>query len=333
MPKVLLGLCIATLSMYIALQGQDLSAVSSEIVAANWWFLGWIAVIFMLQQALRAHRQMLLVRSSIPEHSFLTSFHILCVTFFFINTLPVRMGEVLRPILLFEKEDMAFGSATAVVFIERVLDLISAIIMLVSVLALANISLLDYTWIEDGQKTALFILPWLILLLLLPFYAHNLVLRMLSIAPIPKRINDFIYSFIEHVQKLRADRILLPILGETVIIWLMSAWMYVLGAMAFNIGNIVGYIEGLGLLAFTMIGMAAPSAPGFAGTYELAFVSGLEVFGSKQDTINIAFAICFHWWIYIVQSSSGIFFLARDKTSFRDIWKKIKTADAAKEQI
>ena len=35
-------------------------------------------------------------------------------------------------------------------------------------------------------------------------------------------------------------------------------------------------VEGMGILAFTMIGMAAPSF-GFAGTYEASYVGGLHL--------------------------------------------------------
>ena len=108
--------------------------------------------------------------------------------------------------------------------------------------------------------------------------------------------------------------------------------MYVLAAWAFGLSDIIGYIEGIGILAFTMFGMAAPSAPGFAGTYEAAFVTGLDIFGSADATRNIAFALCFHWWIYLVQSSSALFFLSRDNTSVWELWSKIKNADGAAAQ-
>ena len=93
----------------------------------------------MFQQVLRAHRQMMMVRSKLPDHTFMSSFHILCVSFFFINTLPLRMGEVVRPILFFEREQLPFGAASAIVFLERIIDLISALMMLLLVLGFANI--------------------------------------------------------------------------------------------------------------------------------------------------------------------------------------------------
>ena len=98
--------------------------------------------------------------------------------------------------------------------------------------------------------------------------------------------------------------------------------MYGLAAVAFGIDGI-GFLEGMGILAFTMIGMAAPSAPGFAGTYEASYVGGLVFFGSTDAGANFATALCFHWWIFIVQSASAIIWMVVDGTSFGVLWTKL----------
>ena len=98
--------------------------------------------------------------------------------------------------------------------------------------------------------------------------------------------------------------------------------MFMCGAAALNID--LGYIQGLGVLGFTMLGMAAPNAPGFAGTYEAAFVSGLSVLGFQEDGLNFAFAFLFHWWVYIVQSLSALYFLYTDKISFQGVLNSLR---------
>ena len=119
--------------MWWALQGQPIADVWTRIAAADWWLLGLVGIIFTVQQILRSHRQMRIVRSTSPNHQFSTSFYILCISFFFINILPLRMGEIMRPVLLLEKEDMPMGSGLAVVFVERIIDLISAMVMAILV--------------------------------------------------------------------------------------------------------------------------------------------------------------------------------------------------------
>ena len=97
----------------------------------------------------------------------------------------------------------------------------------------------------------------------------------------------------------------------------MTPFLFLFGASSFGIS--LNYIDGIGILGFTMIGMAAPNAPGFAGTYEASYVGGLVFFGSTDDGANFATALCFHWWIFIVQSISALIWMMVDGTSFGDL--------------
>ena len=80
---------------------------------------------------------------------------------------------------------------------------------------------------------------------------------------------------------------------------------------------------------FTMIGMAPPGAPGFAGSYEAAFVVGLQVFGNANANLNFAMAFGFHWWIYAVQSSTGIYYLTKNKYKLRELLKLVVQRSSA----
>ena len=323
MLKFVIGFGLAVGSMFWAVQGQPLAEIWQYIREANWWLLGWVGVIFTLQQILRSHRQMRIIRSTHPHHSFMTSFNILCVSFFFINILPLRMGESLRPILLLEKENMPLGSGIAVVFVERIIDLLSAMIMALLVLFLANIPLLEGSWIADLRQKLLILLPFFCAALLIPIFAASWIQSWITHSWIPTKIQGILNSFLRQLQQLREAKQLGWIIIETVMIWVISTSMYVLSAKAFDL-QIIHFVEGMGLLAFTMIGMAAPSAPGFAGTYEASFVGGLQLFGSTEASLNFALAFCFHWWIFIVQSISALIFMAQDGTSISDLWHKIK---------
>ena len=251
----------------------------------------------------------------------MTSFYVLCISFFFINLLPLRMGEFMRPILLLEKEDMPIGSGLAVVFVERIIDLISAMVMAILVLALADIPILEDSWIADIRSRALWFLPFLFGGLFIPIFASGWLLKNNWV---PERVQRVIKPFLFQLDQLKSTGHLWWILFETVIIWIISSTMYGLAALAFGITTI-HFIEGMGILAFTMIGMAAPGAPGFAGTYEASFVGGLVFFGSDNPDANFATALSFHWWIFVVQASSAIIWMTVDGTSFSELWTKLQS--------
>ena len=331
MGKFIFGLVLAVGAMWWALQGQPIAEVWTRIVEADWWLLGLVGIIFTLQQVLRSHRQMRIVRSTLPDHKFSTSFYILCISFFFINILPLRMGEIMRPVLLLDKEDMAMGSGLAVVFVERIIDLISAMVMAVLVLALADIPILEGSAIADMRSRSIWLLPFLFAGLFVPIFATGFFRKLINQTWMPSKLLGLINPFLHQLDTLRSTGQLVWVLLETVIIWIISTAMYGLAAEAFDISGI-GFLEGMGILAFTMIGMAAPSAPGFAGTYEASYVGGLVFFGSTDAGANFATALCFHWWIFIVQSISALIWMVVDGTSFGDLWKKLNAKRSPDEE-
>ena len=331
MGKFIFGLVLAVGAMWWALQGQPIAEVWMRIVEADWWLLGLVGIIFTIQQLLRSHRQMRIVRSTLPDHKFSTSFYILCISFFFINILPLRMGEIMRPVLLLDKEDMPMGSGLAVVFVERIIDLISAMVMAVLVLALADIPILEGSAIADIRSRSVWLLPIPFAGLFVPIFATNVFRRLINQAWMPDKLLGIINPFLHQLDTLRSTGQLTWVLLETVVIWIISTAMYGIAAEAFGISGI-GFLEGMGILAFTMIGMAAPSAPGFAGTYEASYVGGLVFFGSTDAGANFATALCFHWWIFVVQSASAIIWMVVDGTSFGDLWKKLNAKRSSSEE-
>ena len=100
--------------------------------------------------------------------------------------------------------------------------------------------------------------------------------------------------------------------------------MYPALARAFGIEQAIGFGEGVGVLSITMLGMAVPAAPGFAGTYEAFVRGGLALFGVagndgsvNLDAIAVAYALTMHWWIFVVQASTAVFFLMVDRIDVR----------------
>ena len=82
------------------------------------------------------------------------------------------MGEIMRPVLLLDK-DMPMGSGLAVVFVERIIDLISAMVMAVLVLALADIPILEGSAIADIRSRSIWLLPFLFAGLFVPIFATD----------------------------------------------------------------------------------------------------------------------------------------------------------------
>jgi uncharacterized protein (TIRG00374 family) len=302
--------------MWWATQNVDLQQIWLYLQQVRILDMLLVAALFMIQQLLRAHRQMLLL----PKISYKSSLMVLCVGFFFINTLPARLGEFTRPLLLKEKESIPLPSAFAMVFTERLLDLISAFVLALLFLSFAHIPQLDEVWGKRISQGSQVILPLATLcLILFVGMGHRIAHRL------PLRIATPLKPFFDTLSTQRSK--LPKIMFSTIIIWGMTPLLFVVGGRSFELQ--LQYIEGIGLLGFTMLGMAAPNAPGFAGTYEASFMAGLHVMGHTQESLNFAFAFGFHWWVYLTQSLSALYFLSTHRISFRKTLAQLRVSSKA----
>ena len=344
-PQVLAGLLIGGGALALALWGVPLAEIGAAVQAADLRQLGLVAAVFLLQQVVRAWRQALIIQAAWPQHRFRTSLSVLCVSFFLINTLPARIGELARPLLLLERDGTPLGVGLAAVLLERALDLISAFVMLALVawLVPATARTLEIggqtvDWVGLGQQAAAGVLPPVVAGLLVLLFAGRPALALVArlsgpgaglrgrlLAPV-LRLGG---GLVDALEAARSPGRLAAIGGLTVLTWGMSGLMYPPLARAFGVGDLIGYGEGIGILCVTMLGMIVPSAPGFAGTYEAFFRAALALFGVSGgglDAVAVAMALTFHWWQYGVQSCTALYFLAVDRIDLGRLLARLREA-------
>jgi len=336
--KIVVGIAVGIAGLTAALWGVSLADIGAAFASLDAIWLLPIAAVFLLQQVLRAARQMVLLQVVQPNLTYRNSLAILCISFFCINTLPARIGEVVRPLLLLERERIPLGAGFGLVFLERSIDLIAVLLMLASVLAwvpLPGTSIpLGGTEIDMGavlRHMARSVVPVIVLgpILLVVFRKSIMALgHRVETVLAPFRFAGRIWAlglrfaetFLTSLTVLRSPIRLFVILALTAATWMISGWMYVWLAAALGIGDHVTWGHGMGILVITMLGTMVPSPPGFAGVYE-AFCRGAlalcGVSGDRLDAVAVAFALVIHWWQYSVQSTTAIFFLWRDGLSFK----------------
>jgi len=342
--RLIVGLLIGALALGLALWGVPLGALAEALGRARVAWLLPVAGLFFLQQLLRSARQAILLHGATGEAwplSLRDSLSVLCVSFLFINTLPARIGEVVRPTLLWERHRVPLGRGVAMVFFERAVDLASAIGMLALVAlfvptpsrtVLVAGRALDL--VEIGTTAATVVLPLVLGGLLAVMLGASALARLLSprVAGLPAwarrpagLLSRFAAGFAEGLAPVRRPSLLLAVLGLTGLTWSLSGLMFVCSAHAFHADDLIGYGQGVGLLSVTMLGTVVPSAPGFAGTYEAFLRGGLALFGVAgpgRDADALAFALVHHWWVYGVQACTAIYFLAVDQVSPRALWRR-----------
>jgi len=344
-----LGIVVGGLALALALWGVPLREVGTAMATARPGWLLAVAVVFLVQQLLRAWRQQVLVRVVAPHHSYRTSLSVLCISFFFINTLPARLGELTRPLLLLERDDVPLGAGVATVFLERAVDLLATFVMLALVVLVLDLPTTVVTVGDTevdvmrwGRTAAATAIPLVVAgTLAVVWLGPRLLLALAPLAARPGwlgRIAGTLVAasegFVEALAVFRQPSRVALVAGLTVATWALTIGMYPLMGLALGLGERVDYAGGLVILAISMIGMILPAAPGFAGTYEAAVRVGLALIGvagvgllpgteTSLDAVAVAYALCFHWWIYVVQAATAVGFLAVDRISVRALMQRL----------
>lgn len=336
-----LGLLIGGIALSFALVGAPLAEVAAGIRGADPAWVALTGLTFLVQQALRAWRQALLLQGRHPGLSLRSSLSILCISFFFINSLPARLGELVRPLLLLEREGVPLGGGFALLVVERAVDLCAMCLMLGALLWLAPVPEAGFT--VGDRHVALpqlargavgLTLPLALIGLIAALFYGEPLWRALS-ARLPAEapglrgrllgaVRGIGGDFTAATAALASPRRIAGVLALTAATWGTTALMYPMLARAFGIEGFIGLREGWGLLGVAMASLALPAAPGFAGTYEAFLVGGLRLFGVagpgrapgsalSLDAIALAYALTMHWWVHGVQSASAVYFLVRDR--------------------
>jgi hypothetical protein len=258
--------------------------------------LGWGLV-----QVLRAARWKLLLRP-LGEVSLRRVFTASFIGYLAILILPLRMGEVVRPLLIVERSKISAWAAAGTLAAERIVEgLVLSLILLVS---LGLSSPLDPLPDSIGDlPIRVSLIPRVAFLTALGFTAALLVLLAFHIwrqpaarlvqwllGGISPRLAEWtssrLASLAQGLQFLSGPVQALPFVAATVLYWLLNiacTWLlgWGVGLVAFSFARacvVIGVIS--------IFGVLLPNAPGFIGTFQFSLYAGLAVFYPRERVLG-----------------------------------------------
>jgi uncharacterized protein (TIRG00374 family) len=242
------------------------------------------------------------------------------------NVIPARAGEIARAFALSREErDVRFPAAIASLAIDRVLDAILIIVLLIVAMVdpsfpsdtlIAGQPVRTYAYVATAVAGAALVM--LFALALFPQQFVRVFERVASkVAPhFVERLSKLLHSFADGLAVLRSPGLLLQVFFWTAIHWLLCAVSFWLGMKA--VGIDAPYTAALFVQSLIAIGVAAPAAPGFFGIFEFFGTEGLAIYGVPRD-LAVSWAIGFHLLSFIPITLLGAFYFARLGLSFRDV--------------
>ncbi len=333
--QLLVVLAIGGGALWFALHEVDLAAFTAALRELDLVVFGVGIVCFLVLHLLRSVRWGLLVQAVQPGVRFRSYLSICSVGFMLINILPFRLGEFARPYLLYEREDVAFGSGMATVVVERVLDVLALGAIFLGVLVFADVP--AYSVQIAGRAEAfdvVIVARTAILGVLIPVGLAMTLLLVLGqrgigfVEGIRDRLPDglirlpfniavrFLGTFLVALRSLGSVRKAVPVVLWTAFLWLLNILSIYFTIRAFPFGEVIGFWAAATILVVICVALIAPAPPGFAGVFEFACAVALAVF-SIGPSEAAAFAVVLHASQFLLVTSVGMYFVVVDRISVR----------------
>jgi len=311
-----LGLLVSLIAIgFIALQ-INIDRLASALLNADYEFLLPGAAFLLLGLLTRAMRWRVLLASQLPLRR---AFNIMNIAYLVNGVLPLRLGEVARIYLTARvKEAIPPMQTASTIVVERLLDVLSVVIMAALVLAGGAVSTALQTAAMLGAALAIGGFAILFVLAYQRQFTQALVRHLTAKAALLRRLrlDQLASDFFDGLMPMRDLRSLALAIFWTAISWALSAAAnYVLMFVFFEQGNWAAGILSVVMAAFAI---ALPMSPASIGAYEAAILGALILLGYEHEAA-IAFAVAVHAINILFNAATGIFGLVQEGISLSQL--------------
>ncbi len=317
--RIAVGVLISVVALYLAIPPRsEWAAVAEAFRDVNYLYILPLALLSAYSILIRAQRWQLLLRP-VGDVALLPLVSATSIGFLCNMVLPLRVGEIVRPVLLARRTRQPLSSVLASVVLERLLDMLTILAFLGIVIATIPVS----DVIRSSGLVFVVVAVIAIALVLALQRRHPIalglvqgVLRLLPTAA-RERAEPALHDFIEGLQSVRGGEGLWKIGLYSLYLWLVIASVFGLGFVACGL-PVPTVVGALAMVAVVAGAVSAPSAPGFIGTFQAGCVLALALFGiGRADAIPYAFVVWAVQWL--TQVILGVVFVLRENISFQDI--------------
>jgi uncharacterized protein (TIRG00374 family) len=302
--RLWLGMLVSVGCLYLATRGADLGRLIEALrqVQAGPLFAA-VGLLLWISLA-RAYRwRAVLALQSKPGLGRL--FNLLNVGYFVSNVTPLRLGDALRAYLCAELEHLSVVHALSAVVVERLLDTLTIVALLLAQLPLVS---LPASLLRPALGVGFVaVLAMLVLAALVSRQQQipALVTSWASRLPFASRLGleRLASAVLDGVAALGSWRQVLISGGWSLAIWLSAAVQFHL--VLLSMGLRLPVTAGLLVLCLTSLGMVVPSSPGYIGVFEYMAVLALSFFGVGRE-VALSYALLLHALLYLGSTALGL---------------------------
>jgi uncharacterized protein (TIRG00374 family) len=328
--KYAISILLGVGMLWLAFHDEDWSDFERRLQTVDMPLVWGYLLLFIAAHAIRIVRWGVLVRAlgPVPWSSIVSTGAVgyMCIVVF-----PLRLGELVRPVLVRGQAGVSAAGAMATVVVERVIDgllFVALFFVFLGMLPPSNNPAVGAVkagaWIAGGVFLGT-------LIVLVGAYLRRAQTVNL-IAAIGGRIHagltgkalGLLVSFLDGLKVLPDRRRITVFMALTVVYWAaLGVGMHWLGH-ACHMPDLT-MAGAFALLAVLVVGIMIPAGPGFAGTFELALEAGFSLLVLAPDSLAHAtlYTVMLHITQLVVQVACGAAFMLFGKVTLRQVLEAV----------
>lgn len=318
--KILISLLVSGGLLLYVISTVSWDQVASHVKQMSWSALIPATLVWVLHFYIRGLRwRYLLPKTEKPSVQLL--FDGIMLGSFATFVLPLRAGEFIRPLYITRHTKYSFPTAFVSVVIERFFDL-SMVLASFGAVTFFVPSLPE--WANAGaialSTLAFGIFVFILIGTFLPEITINIVRFFTRYLPqkLGIAIEKFIGEFLLGAAVMKDVKNLAIIILLTVLVWLTCfASFYIF----FSVLSIhVPVLLAVTLAVIVALAVAAPSAPGFIGVFQIGCIAAFALFNYSEE-LATAYSILSHAHQFVMFVAYGSYILFREGLSFGELRK------------
>ena len=315
--KMIVGLLVSAFLIYLTVRGLRLLDVAEGFKTVRYRYIPPVLILILLIQVLRSLRWGVIL-SPLEKVDQFSLFSVTSVGFLAIVAIPARLGELARPYLISKKSDIRMTSALGTIFVERVFDSFTILIMAAFVIFFIPLP----SWLTEASLFFFLISMAVLAMMIFMIVKRETSFKVINpfIKRLPdryaKKLNHLIHHFIDGLKIITHTRGLIYVIFLSGLIWLIGVLViYILFfAFGFHLPPVAAFV----LMIILIIGITIPTAPGFVGNWHFFCVLSLSLF-SIPRTDAFTFALIYHFLSIGTVIILGLIFLPFNKFSFSEL--------------
>ena len=327
------GILISAVALYVLFRDVDFDVLAAEFKRFHFIVLPLVILIAYSTMYIRALRWRYLLPSNLVLKTS-DLFQAIILGFFATCLLPLRAGEFVRPWFLSRWEDVSFAAAFASVVTERVFDVLAILLLLG--FALGHIENPPELVIL-GSKVLGAIALAILAVMIAAYFVGEQLLRFLERTllflfrgrktRLCEKLLATAEEFLAGLRAISSFGQLLAVIGYSLALWLISSVFYQTCLWLF--GEYPSFLVGLTINVMIALAVAAPSAPGFLGTFQAGCAIALVTIFKYSMEFSLAYSLAAHIIQVLIIVGTGAVILNLRGLGLKDMRRR-QGAEAAR---